>query len=288
MLGIGNPFMRRPRPASGGGGSNLWLPSNDPDLVFWYEADSFRTDTVGGFQRWVPQDKKNNTANRELVHITAPTGAADLCRYDTYAAGFSVFKTTGKGIKTTDSFQFSALDLYLVLKVTTPGGHTSRYADHDYGNGWWMGTGASAGTRGGGVRFGSNPYGAFATPFTSAEVPGFFLLQLCRPASGGDFYVILNSDDQNRKATATGTSGTTNSNPIAFGSDIGGNSGSPALEFAAMVGYSSLPDLVEGRPGDQMLKRQGYLGHKFPAIKDAILLYDGEGTHPYWASAPTV
>lgn len=265
----------------------LWLPSHDPACAFWYEADSYRQDVVSGYQRWVPQCKLNNTANRELVHITAPTANSEVCKFDSYA-GLPFFRLQGKGIKTVDTFQFTALDIYLLLKVTNAGGHTSRYADHDYGNGWWLGTGASAGTRGGGVRFGSNPYGAFATPFTSANVTGYFLMQLCRGASGGGFHVILNSDDQNRKATATGTAGITNANAIALGSDLGGNSGAPHLEVAAYIGYSSLPDLVGGRPGQLQLKRQGYLGHKFSVVKDAILLYDGEGTHPYWDSAPTV
>lgn len=284
------PGMMRGSGGSGGGGSSLWTPLNDPNLVLWYQADSYRTDTVSGFTRIVPQDKLNNTANRELVHITAPTGAADLCQIDTGTYAFPVFVFSSKGVKTTDVFLFADFEVYLLAKILTPGGNTSRYVDHDYGNGFWMGTGATSGLRIAGVRQGGSPYGYGDAP-PDPEGNGFFLMQLSRRSILADDYSVqFCSDDQSEKFPGTGSAGLTNSNGVAVGSDLGGNSGVPSMHVAAVLVYrrykGAHPDT--GRPLDRELRRQGWLGHAFPTLIDAILLYDGAGTHPYYDDAPEV
>lgn len=273
--------------AGGGGGSSPWTPLNDPNLVAWYQADSYRSDTVSGYPRIVPQDKLNNTANRELVHITAPTGANDLLQLDDTTYPFPVFVTHGKGVKTTDVFRFADFDIYLVAKILTPGGNTSRYVDHDYGNGLWMGTGASSALRIAGVRQGGSPYGYGGTP-PDPGTNGWFLMQLSRSSILEDDYQIqFGSDDQNYKVAGNGSSGLTNSNGLAVGSDLGGNSGVPSMHVAAILVYrrfkGSHPDT--GRPLDRELRRQAWIAHAFPSIKDNII---STLDHPYYASPPTV
>ena len=273
--------------AINGGGSSLWTPLNDPNLVAWYQADSYRQDTVSGYPRIVPQDKLNNTANRELVHITAPTGANDLLQLDDTTYDFPVFVTHGKGVKTTDSFQFADVDIYLVARIISAGGNTSRYLDHDYGNGFWLGTGATSGIRLGGFRQGSSPYGYGEAPPDPGS-NGWFLMQLSRWSTlADDYQVQFCSDDQNYKTAGVGSSGISNSNPIAAGSDIGGNSGVPEMHIAAILVYrrfkGSHPDT--GRPLDRELRRQAWLAHTFPSIKDNII---STLDHPYYVAPPTV
>lgn len=281
------PGLMRSSGGGGGGGSSLWTPLSDPNLVLWYQADSYRSDTVSGYPRVVPQDKLDNTANRELIHITAPTGANDLLQVDSSTYAFPVFVTHGKGVKTTDAFRFADLDIYLVAKIITPGGNTSRYVDHDYGNGFWMGTGASSAVRLGGVRQGSSPYGYGDTPPDPGS-NGWFLMQLSRQSIlVDDYQVQFCSDDQSYKVAGVGSAGLTNSNGVAAGSDLGGNSGVPEMHIALILVFrrfkGSHPDT--GRPLDRELIRQGWAAHAFPSIKDNII---ATLDHPYYDDAPTV
>jgi len=271
-----------------GGGGSLWTPDQDPNLVLWYQADSYREVTVSTYTGVYPQDKLNNTANRELVHITAPTGNNDLPQIDDTTYDFPVFVFNGKGVKTTDTFRFADMDVYLLAKIITPGGNTSRYIDHDYGNGFWLGTGATSGLRIAGVRQGSSPYGYGDTPPNPGST-GWFLMQLQRQSiSADDYNILFCSDDGSYKIAGNGSSGLTNSNGVAVGSELGGNSGVPVMHVAAVLVYRRSRDTTppDSRQWERAYKRQGWLGHQFPSIKDDILNYGSIGDHPYYDNAP--
>jgi len=266
---------------SGGGGPTLWTPSNDPDLVLWYESDSYE---AGAGSYVVPVAKNNGSNAYKQYPIGTPVDTTDSVQLDTIG-GVDCFTYKIRGTKCSQTFSLGDLDIYMVLKITAGDGAYTRYADHDYGNGFWIGSfGAPSFEQlvGGGVRQGGSPYGISSTmPFAF----GWNMLQIARTTSDGYYQINFNADINGDYLYGDfGTPGSTMVNPIAIGSELGGNNAVPRLSIAALVIYGSCGAgaNVTGTeaPTD---KRQGYLHNRFPG-HELILNHD----HEYYGHAPTV
>lgn len=265
----------------GGGGGTLWTPNDDPDLLLWYDADSYTVVNHGAYSSYRFDNKRTGYTGSTYrqVPIGVPTSALD-CPQLEVVDGVATLRYRTGGTKCTTTFSVTGMDCYLVFKPTSQGGAYTRFVDNDYGNGYWLGS-MGSGNVGGGVRDGSNPYGV-SLAGTSG---GWGLLNISRVGSATAYRVTLNADTR-LSGTRTGTSGATTANPIALGAELGGNNAVPDLYISAFFLYSSSTDDHQGDNDSIDAKRQGYIHHTYGLPYSLTLI--SNSSHRYYTNPPYV
>lgn len=256
----------------GNNGSNpsepvLWDPSYDPDIFAFYESDQI-TLNVDDTSVDVIIDKSGNGRHLSPVNPTKrPLLESEVELLDNQAA--LVFSDSG--CRTQSSFSFSSFTSVYLVNPPAGQGATSRHIDHLYNVGFWQGIGPTGASIGGGVRWvAGDPYGRFNTGVVNAwNING-----LRRDIDAGTDISWLNGDFDNGQSGATSDQLATTSNPIAVGSDTGGNSFCTNTRIPCWYVFSSAISK------DTRVKLEGYIAYKYG--QRSLLPVD----HPYKSSRP--
>lgn len=265
----------------------LWTPNDDADLLLWYDGSSY--ETVVGIEEGneTPFDYHEFTNKRtgytgstyRQATIGTPTAPANAPILTT-VGGIPCIRYRARGTKNTATFSLAGLDAYIVYKPSNIGGAYTRFVDHDYGNGYWMGSLGSPNV-GGGIRDGSNPYAVSLAHDTT----GWNLLNIMRTTNGAAYRVTIGANNATT-GTRNGTAGNTTANPIAIGSELGGNNAVPDLYIAAMMLFNSSDGDYYGSSQSTNAKRQGYIHHNYGVQYGVNLITNT--SHAYYTDEPTV
>ena len=255
---------------SGGGGDLigdpiLWDPSYDPDIFAYYESDSV-TLNIDDTTIDVILDKSGNGRHmRPIAPSKRPT------RELNYVNGQPVLTFTDTGCVTSSSFSFTDLTSVYLVRPPAGQGATARHIDHLYNVGFWQGIGPTGDSIGGGVRWtAGSPYGRF----NIGAVNAWNINGLRRDATAGTDISWLNGDFAGGQSGTTSDQLATTSNPVAIGSDTGGNSFCTDTRIPCLY----LFDAAISR--DTRVKLEGYIAYKYG--QRALLPSD----HPYKSTRP--
>jgi hypothetical protein len=269
--------------AGAGGGGSLYDPADDPNLAFWYEADTYTTNTTPmGATYYIPRNKVNSSDDQIMIGTIEETHYVNRVTQD----GVPCFHYRLQGTKTVQQYTFDDLDIHMVFKPSGTSGFTARIIDCDYGNGFWIGQGNGATLYGGGVRYGAGPYGDYASTAAwsgagAATGACWTLLQRSRVTTQGTIR-LFGSDTYagSNGTTGIGNAATTAINPLALGSEIGGNSAYDNIKIAAVL-------IFRNYSVDDRNKREGWLAHHFEAVSAGMKSLLLDPSHPYFAAPPS-